>query len=351
MMSHKKSQSSRLWKLLALVPIVGVTLALNAETVTDYVYNNDEPQKQVPVKKGKKASTIKTGNGTVLQVVEQEKTVAKEVTAVEEKAPVKETPSGDVFDVVETMPQFPGGAPELFNYLAKNIRYPKDAMEANVQGRVIVTFVVGKDGSINDARVVKSVDPQLDAEALRVISSMPNWTPGTQSGKAVNVKYTVPISFRLEGGKPKEVTQVSGSSTAVEMDASNPKFKEVVSRLPGAKIDEDGNVTVNGKPVKKILVNGNYTDPSKIYAVRLPDDAASTMQKVNIVEVTNGLRAISDSGKNPLFILDGKKIDQKDLKDVDPQTIESISLLKDKAGISLYGEKAKDGVVVITTKK
>ena len=350
MMSHKKSQSSRLWKLLALVPIVGVTLALNAETVTDYVYNNDEPQKQVPVKKGKKNATIKTGTLKGIEVIEQPAD-AQKPAPVEMPNALDADKKESVFDVVETMPQFPGGAPELFNFLAKNIRYPAEAENAGTQGRVIVTFVVGKDGSINDARVVKSVDPLLDAEALRVINAMPNWTPGTQSGKAVNVKYTVPISFRLEGGKPKEVTQVSGSSTAVELDASNPKFKEVVSRLPGAKIDEDGNVTVNGKPVKRILVNGNYTDPSKIYAVRLPDDAASTMQKVNIVEVTNGLRAISDSGKNPLFILDGKKIDQKDLKDVDPQTIESISLLKDKAAISLYGEKAKDGVVVITSKK
>ena len=350
MMSHKKSQSSRLWKLLALLPIVGVTLALNAETVTDYVYNNDEPQKQVPVKKGKKNATIKTGTLKGIEVIEQPAD-AQKPAPVEMPNALDADKKESVFDVVETMPQFPGGAPELFNFLAKNIRYPAEAENAGTQGRVIVTFVVGKDGSINDARVVKSVDPLLDAEALRVINAMPNWTPGTQSGKAVNVKYTVPISFRLDGGKPKEVTQVSGSSTAVELDASNPKFKEVVSRLPGAKIDKDGNVTVNGKPVKRILVNGNYTDPSKIYAVRLPDDAASTMQKVNIVEVTNGLRAISDSGKNPLFILDGKKIDQKDLKDVDPQTIESISLLKDKAAISLYGEKAKDGVVVITSKK
>ena len=429
MMLHTKSPRRSLLKLLALLPIVGVTLALNAETVTDVVYSNDEPQKQVPVKKGKKNATIKNGSGQDIQVMVEQIaqsdneqasdveliTIKGKVFDVDDKSPIvgavvkvsgstkgavtdkegnfrleasvgdrievmyvgydtysvsiskayakdhkymialnkegTERNKGDVFDVVETMPQFPGGPQELFSFLSKNIRYPKDAMEGNIQGRVIVTFVVGKDGSINDARVVKSVNPSLDAEALRVISSMPNWTPGTQSGKAVNVKYTVPITFRLDGGKPKEVTQVSGSSTAVEMDASNPKFKEVVSRLPGAKIDEDGNVTVNGKPVKKILVNGNYTDPSKIYAVRLPDDAASTMQKVNIVEVTNGLRAISDSGKNPLFILDGKKIDQKDLKDVDPQTIESISLLKDKAGISLYGEKAKDGVVVITTKK
>ena len=361
MMSHKKSQSSRLWKLLALLPIVGVTLALNAETVTDYVYNNDEPQKQVPVKKGKKNATIKTGTLKSIEVIEQPAEAQK-------PAPVEMPNAKDVdkeekaFDVVEVMPQFPGGAPKLFEYLSQNIRYPKDAMEADIQGRVIVTFVVGKDGSISDARVVKSVNPSLDEEALRVINAMPNWTPGTQSGKAVNVKYTVPISFRLDGGKPKETTQATVSYTPLKLDASDPKFKEVVSRLPGAKIDENGNVTVNGKPIMKILVDGkpikkNLVDGKsdeapKAYSVRVQyDDATSAMQKENIVEVTNGLRAISGSGKNPLFIVDGKPFDQNNLKDLDPQTIESISLLKDKAAISQYGEKAKDGVVVITTKK
>ena len=336
MMSHKKSQSSRLWKLLALVPIVGVTLALNAETVTDYVYNNDEPQKQVPVKKGKKASTIKTGNGTVLQVVEQEKTVAKEVTAEEEKAPVKETPSGDVFDVVEVMPQFPGGAPKLFEYLSQNIRYPKEAMEADKQGRVIVTFVVGKDGAICDARVVKSVDPQLDAEALRVINSMPNWTPGTQSGKAVNVKYTVPITFRLDGGKPKEAPQATGSFTPVELDPSDPKFKEAISRLPGAKIDENGNLTINGKAVKKIMVDGKPVE--------------NTESAAYIAGYTAAQGGIS-SDHLPMVIADGKTIDINKMKEIDPKTIESMTVLKDKAAINQYGEEAKDGVIIITTKK
>ena len=265
MMSHKKSQSSRLWKLLALLPIVGVTLALNAETVTDYVYNNDEPQKQVPVKKGKKAGSIKTGGNQTIQVVEQQlndfQGEGQKESDKEFKATLTydETPSGDVFDVVEEMPQFPGGAPKLMEYLSQNIRYPKEAMEADKQGRVIVSFVVDKDGLIRDARVVKSVDPLLDAEGLRVISSMPNWTPGKQSGKAVNVKYTVPITFRLEG-KAKETPTATGTFTPRDTIHARPveniAVKDLVSRLPGAKIDENGNITVNGKPVKKILVDG-----------------------------------------------------------------------------------------------
>jgi TonB family protein len=270
MMTNKTSKSSHLLKLLALLPIVGVTLALNAETVKDYVY--DEPQKQVPVKKGKINGTIKYNSNTTMQVVEaQDQKKEAETPKAEQQKDFKvegtytsdeqkEVPQ-DVFDVVEVMPQFPGGAPKLFEYLSQNIRYPKEAMESNTQGRVIVSFVVCKDGSICDAKVVKSVSPALDAEGLRVISSMPNWTPGTQSGKAVNVKYTVPISFRLDD-KAKETPTATGTSTPkVISDKSyklteNATIKDIVNRLPGAKIDENGNVTVNGKAVKKIMING-----------------------------------------------------------------------------------------------
>ena len=204
MMLHKKSNQSSLLKLLVLIPIVGIALALNARTVTDYVY--DEPQKQVPVKKGKKASTIKMG-GQQVKVVEQPKAenTTKPVEVIQAKevfTPVEQMP--EFFDVVEQMPEYPGGMQELFGYLAKNIKYPKDAEDQQIQGRVIATFIINKDGSISDAKVVKSVSPSLDEEALRVINGMPNWKPGKQNGKVVNVKYTIPISFRLQNPKKEE---------------------------------------------------------------------------------------------------------------------------------------------------
>ena len=120
---------------------------------------------------------------------------AKEVIAQPE--PPKEE-EAKVFDVVEQMPSFPGGPSALFEYLSKNIKYPVVAEENGIQGRVIVTFVVEKDGSITDVRVVKSVDPSLDKEAQRVVKSMPRWIPGKQNGSAVRVKYTVPVTFRLQ---------------------------------------------------------------------------------------------------------------------------------------------------------
>ena len=101
-------------------------------------------------------------------------------------------------DVTDVMPEFPGGPVELAKYLSSHIIYPKDAEENGMQGRVIVTFVVNTDGSISDAAVVRSISPSLDEEAIRVIESMPKWKPGLQNGEKVRVKYTVPITFRLD---------------------------------------------------------------------------------------------------------------------------------------------------------
>ena len=106
--------------------------------------------------------------------------------------------SNKVFDVVEEMPHFPGGPAALQAFLSSNTKYPVVAQENGVQGRVIVSFVVERDGSITDVRVVRSVDPSLDREASRVVRSMPRWSPGKQNGSTVRVKYTVPVVFRLQ---------------------------------------------------------------------------------------------------------------------------------------------------------
>ena len=109
----------------------------------------------------------------------------------------EKTTEDDIVNVPENIPEYPGGMKELMKYLSMNIRYPKEAQDKGIQGRVVVQFVVNKDGSICDAKVVKPVDPQLDAEALRVVNAMPNWTPGKDKGEPVRTRFTLPISFRL----------------------------------------------------------------------------------------------------------------------------------------------------------
>ena len=187
--------------------------------------------------------------------------------------PLRHINTGKTFDVVEEMPQFPGGPSALFEFLSKNIQYPKDAEKAKLQGRVIVTFVVKKDGSITDAKVVKSVAPSLDAEALRVINAMPNWTPGKQGGQPVNVKYTVPLTFRLNGNDNKEVAQISNAGS----------------------------------------------------------DALS--------------------GGETFFVIDDKPATAEEVKQIDPKTIDHMDVLKGESATKLYGEKAKHGAVLIFTKK
>ena len=127
-------------------------------------------------------------NGEVLK--------AKEVIATEPVKPKEE--ENKVFDVVEQMPSYPGGMGALMQYLSSNIKYPVIAEENGIQGRVICTFVVERDGSITDVKIAKSVDPSLDKEAMRVVSKMPKWIPGKQNGSAVRVKYTLPVTFRLQ---------------------------------------------------------------------------------------------------------------------------------------------------------
>ena len=131
-------------------------------------------------------------------ILNEDNTPKVEVKYVPVQVVEEEPEEQTIFEVVENMPDFPGGQAALMQYLAKNIKYPTIAQDNGTQGRVIVQFVVNKDGSIVDAKVVRSVDPYLDKEALRVINTMPKWKPGMQRGKPVRVKFTVPVMFRLQ---------------------------------------------------------------------------------------------------------------------------------------------------------
>ena len=127
--------------------------------------------------------------------------VGGEVLKAKEEIKAPEPPKEEVekvFDVVEQMPSFLGGTGALMKYLNENIHYPVVAQENGVQGRVVISFVVERDGHITDVQVARSVDPSLDKEAMRVVKSMPKWIPGKQNGSAVRVKFNVPVAFRLQ---------------------------------------------------------------------------------------------------------------------------------------------------------
>lgn len=127
----------------------------------------------------------------------------------------------DVFDVVENMPSFPGNQAAMIKYIADNLRYPAKAEDAGIQGRVIISMIIEKDGSISNPGIMRSVNPDLDAEAIRIISNMPKWSPGTQRGEKVRVRYTVPVMFRLNETKAEEIKNSKLDEVVVVGYASN----------------------------------------------------------------------------------------------------------------------------------
>jgi protein TonB len=162
------------------------------------IKKDDEVKPEDEIKSQDELAKTNTAIGTfdVKGNDEAEGEVLKAKEVIADEKPQEET---KVFDVVEQMPEFPGGAAALMEYLSKSIKYPAIAEENGIQGRVVCTFVVERDGSVTDVQVARSVDPSLDKEAIRVLKKMPRWIPGKQNGQAVRVKYTVPVTFRLQG--------------------------------------------------------------------------------------------------------------------------------------------------------
>lgn len=126
-------------------------------------------------------------------------TQQKQNQAEEQKALLESQPADDqIFVVVEDMPEFPGGKDAMISYLVTNIKYPQEARTKGIQGRVFVTYIVEKDGTVTNVKILRGVDPLLDQEALRVVSAMPKWSPGKQKGEAVRVQFNLPVKFALE---------------------------------------------------------------------------------------------------------------------------------------------------------
>jgi len=274
MMNKQKSHNAGKLKYLLVAPLTLLLVAgSNAQTIMKAANVSIQVQPTLPDTRAENAQASDATGAVEIQPSE----------IVNETQPATNDP---VFDVVEVMPQFPGGEKALMKFLGDNIHYPDDALKANIQGRVILQFIISSKGKVTDPKVIAVMEHKskvhidlndsryesLKKEALRMALSMPAWNPGKQGGKAVAVKYTLPISFAIQGDdKP-------ASSTS----------------------------NLNSTPMKD----------------------------------------------RPLVVLDGKPMDENyDLNAIDPKNIESISILKDKSATDIYGEKGKNGVVVITSKK
>ncbi|MBQ9646324.1 MAG: energy transducer TonB [Prevotella sp.] len=171
---------------------------MNSEKFTAYEMQDEAPEQVTKTQDEVAQSEVAIGAVDFDQGSDEADKVLKVNEKVVDELPPPAPEETKVFEVVEQMPSFPGGDAALMGFLSKNIKYPVIAEENGIQGRVIATFVVERDGSISDVKVVKSVDPSLDKEAVRVLKSMPKWIPGKQNGSAVRVKYTVPVTFKLQ---------------------------------------------------------------------------------------------------------------------------------------------------------
>lgn len=306
------------------VPLMGASVLIKGTTMG--TLTDMDGKFTLSVKKGDVIQVSFVGYQTQSVVVKDESPLTilmrDDVQPMEEMVVVGQTPKEEVkytkvemeeteepqekviFQVVEEMPEFPGGMGEAMKFLAKNIKYPVAAQQAKIEGRVIVQFVVERDGSISDIHTVRSVSPELDAEAIRVVSLMPEWKPGKQRGKAVAVKYTMPIMFRLQSPAPKneEAASIQHINLKVDKDADSDNVDLVKNHL-----------------------RSRYT----------------------------GTKVHGAEGKSPLIVVDGEvKGNGTDiLSKISPGQIQSISVLKNEAAKAEYGDKAKDGVIKITTKK
>lgn len=304
MMKIKRTNPMQKAKIAFMLPLAAVAVAAFASERVENLSERVEQESEALVS-ASESPVVKTvekivGDAPVMNVDEAETvsnaTVLQDTTAVGAK-PVK----GKYIECApETFPEYPGGHAALFEYLAKNIKFPKSEEQKDIRVRVVTTFTVAKDGSITDAKIVKSQGEAFDKEALRVINGMPKWIPGTQNGKAINVKYTLPITFSTESAG-KTVKSVK----TIDMTDNGKKIKSV----------------------RTIDLNGNADKMSKGKVV----SQVETFTNKDFVVVVNGKVTENING-------------------IKPDDIEKIDVKKDAETIKKYNAEGKQGVMLITTK-
>lgn len=286
MMKIKRTNPMQKAKIAFVLPLAAMTVAAFASQKVENLSEKVEQESEAFSSVSDNPVVRAVGEtARVAAVKVQEEKALEEASSLSMASDTAETKSGKEFPCIpETFPQFPGGHIALFEYLSKNIKFPKSKENEDVKVRVVTTFTVEKDGSITHAKIVRSQGEAFDNEALRVINGMPKWIPGTQNGKAVRVKYTLPITFSTTDGNKK-----IKSVRTIDMNDNGGKQPEgkVVSRKAEMFSSEDFVLVVNGKVVEAL----NGIKPSDIEKVDVKKDA-ETMKKYN-VEDKQGVMFIS----------------------------------------------------------
>ena len=283
--------------------------------------------------------------------------VADEISAVKVIAPaVHDSIQPNVQPAVaapssalDQMPEFPGGMEALNTYLRNNIRYPQEAQKAGIQGRVVIEFVISKDGSITDAEVVESVDPQLDAEGLRLIKNMPRWKPGMRKGQAIRVKQTLPIRFAFT--KTSDKPENSNSIFLIN-GSYNSSLKDVILLVNGQEVSPEIFRAIDPQRIQSVTVLKDQaslakytTDKSKTGIIQVKLKKEDQASDINIPTI----RFDSQTSKS-LVIIDGKAADATAVQALSPSQIKSIKVLKGQQAVDLFGEAAKNGAICVSTR-
>lgn len=283
--------------------------------------------------------------------------VADEISAVKVIAPaVHDSIQPNVQPAVaapssalDQMPEFPGGMEALNTYLRNNIRYPQEAQKAGIQGRVVIEFVISKDGSITDAEVVESVDPQLDAEGLRLIKNMPRWKPGMRKGQAIRVKQTLPIRFAFT--KTSDKPENSNSIFLIN-GSYNSSLKDVILLVNGQEVSPEIFRAIDPQRIQSVTVLKDQaslakytTDKSKTGIIQVKLKKEDQASDINIPTI----RFDSQTSKS-LVIIDGKAADATAVQALSPSQIKSIKVLKGQQAVDLFGEEAKNGAICVSTR-
>ena len=283
--------------------------------------------------------------------------VADEISAVKVIAPaVHDSIQPNVQPAVaapssalDQMPEFPGGMEALNTYLRNNIRYPQEAQKAGIQGRVIIQFIVSKDGSITDAEVVESVDPQLDAEGLRLIKNMPRWKPGMRKGQAIRVKQTLPIRFAFTKTSDKPE---NSNSIFLKNGSYNSSLKDVILLVNEQEVSPEIFRAIDPQRIQSVTVLKDQaslakytTDKRKTGIIQVKLKKEDQASDINIPTI----RFDSQTSKS-LVIIDGKAADATAVQALSPSQIKSIKVLKGQQAVDLFGEAAKNGAICVSTR-
>ncbi len=397
MINKEKTSSLGLAKYLTLLPLVSVLLITNgAQMLAQKAESNPTVQKVVDKINNNIRQTVAPQESPATDTNQEllAENITETLPAEAQEAPTK----------AAAMPVFAGGQQEMNKYIAQKLRYPVSAQNSNISGTVIATYVITKTGEITDIKITKSPDQSLSNEAIRLIQSMPAYTPGKdEKGENTDVQMTLPINFVLNGIENPKVENIPGSFTvvayppkesAIQADQKDKPFM-IVEQMPQFEGGENAlnqfiaknlkypadaaEKGISGTVVVRFVVGktGDIKDAAVVRGVNESLDKEALrvinllpkwkpgMQKGEAVDVyfavpirytlsKSSSPSISDlyfKQNPPLIIIDGKESTAEEIKNTAKEKIESINILKDNAAKEAYGEKGKNGVIVVTLKK